>query len=339
MTIKEEALRRLDNLTKPKGSLGDLESFAVKLAEIQKNPLPVLEKKAAFIFAADHGITEEGVSLYPKEVTYQMVLNFLAGGAGINVLSRHLGYDVSVVDTGVSGDFNDKRIINKKVAPGTANFHKEPAMTELQLKTAMDNGKALALSAKEKGYGLVSVGDMGIGNTSTAAAMLIAAGFRQEEIVDRGTGINETILEKKRRIIVESVEKHSPYKNPLDIMRTLGGFELCTMTGFILGLKTLGIACVIDGFPVSSAAYMAYLIDNSITDYVFAGHKSKVIGHITVLNKMGLKPIIDLNMRLGEGSGAVIGGFLVELGSRIMNEMASFESADVSRSETDEENY
>ena len=180
---------------------------------------------------------------------------------------------------------------------------------------------------------------MGIGNTTTAAALLVANGFPVEEIVDRGTGIDDWTLDRKRNVVSQAVEKHSPYTEVSKSMRCLGGFEICMITGFILGLKDRQVACVLDGFPVTAGAYLAWLIDHGMESYLFAGHKSKVKGHGVVLEKMGLRPIVDLNMRLGEGTGAVLGGFLVYLGAKIASEMASFESAGVSRSEGDEKNY
>lgn len=331
--------KHLDNLTKPVGSLGDLESFAMKLAIIQRCIPPVIEKKASFVFAGDHGVTEEGVSLYPKEVTYQMVLNFLSGGAGINVLSKYCGYDVYIVNAGVSGKFDDDGVIARKVGHGTRNFVKEPAMSEEQLEQCLQNGKDLAKEAIAKGYDLFALGDMGIGNTTTAAALLIASRLPADDVIDRGTGIDDKMLERKRQVIQKAVSRYAPYKGVRDIMRQLGGFEICTITGFILGLKGQKAACVLDGFPVTTAGYMAWLIDREVKDFLFAGHKSKVKGHAVVLERMGLKPIVDLNMRLGEGTGAVIGGFLISLGAKIAGEMASFESADVSRSEGVEEDY
>lgn len=329
----------LDNLTKPIGSLGELEEIALKLAAVQNKIPPQISKRASLIFAADHGITEENVSMYPKEVTAQMVLNFLGGGAAINVLSKHCGSDVFIVDSGVDADFDDERVINKKVAKGTKNFLKENAMTENELAQCLAHGKELARMIKEKGYDLVSLGDMGIGNTSTAAAMLIAGGFASGDIIDRGTGIDDERLQHKIKVINDAIAQHNPGNNPMKIMQTLGGFEICTMTGLILELKGTGIVCVLDGFPVTAAGYMAYMMDDTVLDYCFAGHKSKVKGHQVVLDKMGLKPLIDLNMRLGEGTGAVIGGFLIDLSAKIAGEMASFASAGVSTSKDEEENY
>ncbi len=339
MDIKAQMQQHLDNLTKPRGSLGDLEDMALKLAGIQNKVPPGVGKKAVYVFAGDHGITEEKVSLYPSEVTYQMVLNFLNQGAAINVLARHLAYDVSIVDCGVAQPIDDERVVDCKAGPGTRNFAKEPAMSADLLEACLANGRRLASSAVEQGYDLVAVGDMGIGNTSTAAALLIASGFDPESVVDRGTGISDESLVQKREIIERAVGLHAPYTDPKDVLRKVGGFELATMAGFILGLKGRQVACVIDGFPVSSAAYMAYRMEPQIRSYLFAGHKSKVKGHAVILDKMQLSPLLDLRMRLGEGTGAVLGGQLVCLAARLAAEMASFQSAQVSRSEAVEEDY
>jgi len=336
--LKKKMQEHLDNLTKPVGSLGKLEEYSMKMAMIQKKIPPVIEKKAVYVIAGDHGINSSGVSMFPSEVTPQMVINFVNGGAGINVLANHCGFNVKAVNAGVAADFDNPAIIDCKIAMGTKNFHEQEAMTASELEKCIENGKKLAKKAVEDGYQLTALGDMGISNTSSAAAMAVAAGLDADLIIDKGTGISDELLEKKRQIILESVERHAPYEGPMDIMRKLGGFELCMMAGFILGLKDTGTACVIDGFPVTSGAYMAWLIDSSVSDYLFAGHKSKVKGHRVMLEKMGLEPIVDFNMRLGEGTGAVIGGFMVELGVRIAGEMASFASAGVTNAE-DEEAY
>jgi nicotinate-nucleotide--dimethylbenzimidazole phosphoribosyltransferase len=336
--LQKKMQGHLDNLTKPAGSLGRLEEFSMKMAKIQKKIPPVIEKKAVYVIAGDHGINASGVSMYPSEVTPQMVINFVNGGAGINVLANHCGFDVKAVDAGVAFDFDNNKIIDCKVAKGTKNFHETEAMSAEELEQCLENGKKLARQAVKEGYELTALGDMGISNTTSAAAMVIAAGLDADSIIDKGTGISDELLEIKRQIILESIEKHAPYNGPMDIMRKLGGFELCTMAGFILGLKDTGTACMIDGFPVTSGAYMAYMIDPSVSEYLFAGHMSKVKGHKIMLEKMGLEAIVDFKMRLGEGTGAVIGGFMVELGVKIAGEMASFASAGVTTAE-DEESY
>ena len=338
MDILKKMQAHLDNLTKPVGSLGMLEDIAVKLAMIQGKIPPGISKKKVMVFAADHGITEEGVSLYPKDVTYEMVLNFLNRGAAVNVLAEACGFDVSVIDCGVAGNISNGGIINMKAGYGTANFFKKESMTEAELEKCIANGYSLAEEVSKDKYEIMAIGDMGIGNTSSAAALCIAGGLTNG-IIDRGTGISDETLNKKRRIIEESVKKHSPFSGPMDIMKKLGGFELAVITGFILGLKNRKIACVLDGFPVSAAAYMAYLIDNSITKYTFAGHESKVTGHSKILKVLNLEPIVRLKMRLGEGTGAVIGGFIIELASKTASQMSSFEKAGVSKSESYEKNY
>ncbi len=338
-SIAERMQLHLDNLTKPKGSLGDLEDFAKKLANIQGRVPPRVERKICLVFAGDHGIVQEGISLYPREVTTQMVLNFLANGAAINVMAKHCGMDIVIVDAGIAGEIDDSRVINLRVGHGTRNFAEDEAMTEQDLDLCLSHGRELAERIGGQGYDMVCIGDMGIGNTTTAAALLAANGFRVEDVVDRGTGIDDNTLSHKGEVIKASLQKHGPFSEVRDTMRCVGGYEICMIAGFILGLRDRKIACLIDGFPVTTGAYLAWRIDPSVSAFLFAGHKSKVKGHIVTLETMGLEPILDLNMRLGEGTGAVLGGFLVSMGANIACEMASFDSAGVSRSEEDEKDY
>jgi nicotinate-nucleotide--dimethylbenzimidazole phosphoribosyltransferase len=332
--------KHLDNLTKPKGSLGRLEEMALRLAEIQNAVPPKIGKKAVYVFAGDHGVVEEGVSLYPKDVTRQMVLNFLSGGAAINALARGCGFDVFAVDAGVAGTFPpDCGVLDLKVGQGTRNMLKEPAMTEAELQLALARGGNLAASAADAGYDLVAVGDMGIGNTTTAAVLLLASGMAVDDVVDRGTGIDDAALARKREVVAASAAKHAPYPGPEAILRAVGGYDFAMMAGFILGLKGRRVACVLDGFPVTAAAYMAWRMDPAVRDYLFSGHLSKVRGHRPVLRAMGLEPILDLGMRLGEGTGAVLGANIIDLAVKTSREMASFDSAEVSRSTDDEKSY
>lgn len=345
--IESKMKAHLDALTKPLGSLGLLEDFCIKLAKIQGKSPPAPQKKRVFVFGGDHGIASEGVSLYPKEVSFQMAMNMLQEGAGINALARATGWDVTVVDAGIDGDFPSEvkagggktRFIDAKIGRSTKNFYREDAMSEAELNAALDKGAQIAALAVSEGCTMAAIGDLGIGNTSTAAALLVACGFDPVVTVDRGTGIDDAALANKRRVITEAVSRRAPGKDPRAIMRALGGFDLAMMTGFITGLKGKGTACVLDGFPVTAAAYMAYLLDASVKDYLFAGHLSKVSGHRVVLEKMGLKPIVQLEMRLGEGTGAVIGGFIAELGAVCARDMASFASAGVSEGEEKEQIY
>ncbi len=366
--IAAQMQAHLDNLTKPRGSLGRLEDLVIQLAVIQERVPPKIEKKAVYVFAGDHGIVAEGVSLYPQEVTYQMLVNFLQGGAAINALASGFGtsgisteqeasrasWDLVAVDAGVAADTSgltqigtsqmrdppqERRFINYKIGPGTANFLHQPAMTREELEQALAAGKELAKDAEQQGYDLVAIGDMGIGNTSTAAAMLAASGFPLESIVDRGTGIDAKTLAHKQEVIPRAIQNHGHFAGPLDIMVKVGGYDLAMMTGLILGLRGRRIGCIIDGFPVTSAAYMAYSMDTSVRDFLFAGHKSKVRGHGPVLEAMGLEPILDLGMHLGEGTGAVLAGYILELAVETSRTMASFASAGVSDSTHAEEKY
>ena len=338
----------LNNLTKPLGSLGNLESYCVKMAEIQKQVPPKIEKKGVYVFAGDHGVAVEGVSLYPQEVTRQMVLNILAGGAGINALASGTGWDVILVDAGVSGrdfpaDSETKPscyFLRERIRQGSGNCLRESAMSAEETTRALGRGKALARDAVNRGFDMTAIGDLGIGNTSSAAAMLVAAGFSAASVVDRGTGIDSAMLEHKRGVVEEAVRRANvPPGDGEAILRELGSPDFAMMAGFILGLEGTGVACVLDGFPVTSAAFMAWLINPKISDWLFAGHLSKVAGHKPVLERMGLQPIVSLNMRLGEGTGAVIGGFIVELGVLAARQMASFAGAGISGGSNIEEKF
>jgi nicotinate-nucleotide--dimethylbenzimidazole phosphoribosyltransferase len=288
---------------------------------------------------------DEGVSLYPKEVTYQMVLNFLAGGAAINALASGTGWEVVAVDAGVAATFppaaelpQAARFLDRKIGRGTRNFATEDAMTAAELERALEAGRELAAEAAAA-YDLVAVGDMGIGNTTCAAALLVACGLDASAVVDRGTGIDDEALRRKKRVVDEAVARGGPYGSPMDILRILGGYDLAMMTGFILGLEGRGVGCVVDGFPVTAAAYMAFKMRPSVPSYLFAGHLSRVSGHAPILAELGLEPVVSLDMRLGEGTGAVIGGFIVELGVKAAQEMASFAQAKVSGSTSDETDF
>jgi nicotinate-nucleotide--dimethylbenzimidazole phosphoribosyltransferase len=346
--IRTAMVNHLDQLTKPQGSLGKLETWCVKMAEIQGRVPPVIRKKGVYVFSGDHGIAAEGVSLYPQEVTRQMVLNILSGGAGINVLGTAAGWEINLVDAGTAGgDFPSDaelkpvcRFIREKIsAGGSRNFYREPALAKDEATRALEKGRQLAADAAERGYDLTALGDLGIGNTSTAAALLAAAGFNADDITDRGTGIDSAMLDHKREIIREAVRRRPHFKSGEAILEAFGSADFAMMAGFILGLENKKIACVLDGFPVTAAAYMAYLINPGVTGWLFAGHQSKVAGHKPVLDRMGLEPVVSLDMRLGEGTGAVIGGHIVELGVLAAGNMASFAQAHVSGSEKAEERY
>ena len=327
------AQKHLDNLTKPLGSLGRLEEFARKFVAITENKNPILDKKVVFTFAGDHGVTEEGVSAFPKEVTQQMVFNFLRGGAGINVLARHAGADVVVVNIGVDHDFGEiDGLINLKVINGTKNFAKEPAMTREEAIKCMETGIELADGYAKKGYKIFGTGDMGIGNTTPSSAIAAAlTGRPVSEVTGKGTGITNESLLKKIKVIEKGINLNKPNPNDaIDVLSKVGGAEIGGIAGLILGAASNRIPVIIDGFISTAGALIAYCISPKVKDYIFAAHNSVEIGHKIMLDKMGLSPILDLNLRLGEGTGAALAMLMIEAGLKIYKEMATFGEAGVS---------
>jgi nicotinate-nucleotide--dimethylbenzimidazole phosphoribosyltransferase len=328
-----QAQARLDNKTKPPGSLGMLEEFARRVAAISGDMTPDLGRKVVFTFAGDHGIVEEGVSLYPKEVTSQMVFNFLAGGAGVNVLARHVGAEVRVVDVGVDFDFGDTAgMIHRKVARGTRNFAKGPAMTRAEALAALQVGIDLADGCKTEGIGLVGTGEMGIGNTSPSSAIIAAiSGIAVRDLTHRGTGINDAALEHKIRVIELGLALNRPDpSDPLDVLTKVGGLEIAAIAGLVLGCAANSIPVVIDGFISTAGALIASELHPHVRDYIFAAHQSVEIGHRVMLERIGARPILDLDFRLGEGTGAALAMGLIEAGVKVLNEMATFDEAGVS---------
>jgi nicotinate-nucleotide--dimethylbenzimidazole phosphoribosyltransferase len=327
-----QAQARLDNKTKPPGSLGRLEEFARRVVAISGSFEPDMSRKVVFTFAGDHGIVEEGVSLYPREVTSQMVFNFLAGGAGVNVLARHVGAEVRVVDVGVDFDFgNAPGMIHRKVACGTQNFTKGPAMTRDECLAALQVGIELADACKSEGIGLVGTGEMGIGNTTPSSAIIAAiSGISVRELTHRGTGINDAALENKIRVIGQGLALNRPDGNdPLDVLTKVGGLEIAAIAGLVLGCAANSIPVVIDGFISTAGALIASEQHPHVRDYLFAAHQSVEIGHRFMLERIGARPILDLDFRLGEGTGAALAMGLIEAGVKVLKEMATFEQAGV----------
>jgi nicotinate-nucleotide--dimethylbenzimidazole phosphoribosyltransferase len=266
-----------------------------------------------------------------------MVLNMLSGCAGINALADATGCEVVFVECGIDSDFppdcelNAKnRLIRAKISRVSRNFYKESAMTEAETEAALNKSREIAEDAVKHGYDMAAVGDLGIGNTSTDAALLVASGMDADAVIDRGTGISDAQLARKKRVITESVARRNQSALPRSILKELGAPDIAMMTGFMLGLDGKKTACVIDGLPVTAASYMAYLMNPKITGYLFAGHLSKVSGHKIALAKIGLEPIVSLDLHLGDGTGAVIGGFVVQIGVLCALNMAAFDSANVS---------
>jgi nicotinate-nucleotide--dimethylbenzimidazole phosphoribosyltransferase len=332
--LLQKAQLLLDNKTKPLGSLGRLEEFARRIVAISGSLQPDVSKKVVYTFAGDHGIVEEGVSLFPKEVTPQMVLNFLSGGAGINVLARHVEADVRVVDVGVDYDFSDTiGLIHKKVARGTRNFTKGPAMTRAEMLAAVKVGLDLADNCRTEGVGLVGTGEMGIGNTTPSSAIIAAiSGKSVAEVTHRGTGINDAALLHKIRVIEQGLTTNKPDpSDPLDVLAKVGGLEIAAISGLVLGCAANSIPVVIDGFISTAGALIASELHPNVRDYIFAAHQSVEIGHHFMLERIGAAPILDLKFRLGEGTGAALAMTLIEAGVKVLNEMATFEQAGVSR--------
>lgn len=327
------AQKHLDNLTKPPGSLGKLEEFAKRLVAITENTSPLIEKKVIFTFAGDHGITEEGVSAYPKEVTPQMVFNIIRGGAGINVLARHAGADVLVIDIGVDFDFGEiEGLVKMKVVKGTMNFAKGPAMTREEAVKCIETGLELANGYARKGYRMFGTGDMGIGNTTPSSAIAaVLTGKPVSSVTGKGTGITDDSLKRKIAAIKQGIEINRPDKDDaIDVLSKIGGAEIGGIAGIVLGGAANRIPVVIDGFISTAGALIAYCIEPKVKDYIFAAHNSVEAGHKVMLDKIGLKPVLDLDLRLGEGTGAALAMLMIEAGIRIYKEMATFGEAGVS---------
>ena len=329
----ERAQVRLDSLTKPLGSLGRLEEIARRLVAIREEERPDCSGKAIFTLAADHGVTEEGVSAYPKAVTQQMVLNFLSGGAAINVLCRHCGIDVVVVDIGVDGKFDElDGLVRMKVAHGTRNMARGPAMREDEMYLAVGAGIGLASAAAAQGRTLIGTGEMGIGNTTAASAITaLLTGRPVAEVTGRGAGVDDAGLERKARVVEKALALNRPDPSqPLDVLRKVGGLEIAGLAGLILGASARRIPVVVDGFISTSAAAIACAIQPRVRDFLFAAHRSSEPGHDSLLEFIGHKPILDLQMRLGEGTGAALAMTLIEAAAKVLNDMATFSSAGVS---------
>jgi nicotinate-nucleotide--dimethylbenzimidazole phosphoribosyltransferase len=331
----QKILRKIDLKTKPKGSLGMVEEIAIKMGLIQESLNPVIHNKRLFIFAGDHGITEEGVSAYPAEVTPQMVLNFLAGGAAINVFCRHEGIGIDVVDMGVNYDFSSQPgLIQKKVRKGTSNFLKKDAMSAEEANESIIKGmEVFEESYHNSPFELVGVGEMGIGNTTSASAIISAAtGLSPKETTGRGTGINDICYQNKIEVINRSLRLRKANTNSgLDILTKFGGFEIGGIVGLCLAAAARRVPVVLDGLISTAGGLIAYMMSMDVKDYLFAGHKSIEIGQKAALKMMNLQPILDLGFRLGEGTGSALAMNIIDAACKIMREMASFEEAGVSQ--------
>ncbi len=337
-SIIAAAQDHLDDLTKPQGSLGRLEEIALKYVLATGKLNPVLLKMKICCFAADHGVAAEGVSAFPAEVTPQMVYNMLRGGAAINVLARHAGVDLDVVDIGVNHDFPDlPGLVKRKVCYGSANMTKGPAMSEEDALKALLHGAELADAAHKAGYNLLGTGEMGIANTTPATALYsVLLDLPVEVITGRGTGIDDNRLKHKIGIINKSVEKNSlRCATIFGTLSALGGYEIAAIAGFILGAAANRTPVVVDGFISSSGAVAALRLCPAVEDYIFFSHCSSEQGHRVVMEKLGARPILDLDLRLGEGTGAALAMQVIEGSLKIYNEMSTFSEAQVSEKAKD----
>jgi nicotinate-nucleotide--dimethylbenzimidazole phosphoribosyltransferase len=328
-----EARRRQDDLTKPRGSLGHLESLSIQVAGMKGNPRPRITHKVIFTLAGDHGITKEGVSAYPSEVTPQMVYNFLRGGAAINVLARQVGARVVVADLGVASVLDPHPDLkNRKVAAGTRNMAKGPAMTREEAIRSVEAGIALVEEELAKGVDILGTGDMGIGNTTPSSAITaVFTGLDVSGVTGRGTGLDDEGWRRKVEVLERVLKMNRPDpKDPVDVLSKVGGFEIGGIAGVILAGARHRIPVVIDGFISGAGALIAASLSPEVKPYLIASHQSVEQGHQALLKYLGLKPLLNLDLRLGEGTGAALGMFFVESSLRILGEMATFAEAGVS---------
>ena len=327
-----KAQKRLDSLTKPRGSLGVLEELAARVVAIREQERPSLEKKEVIIFAGDHDVVSEGVSAYPQEVTGLMVRNFLAGGAGINVLARSVGAEVSVIDIGMKEDLADAGgLIKKNVGRGARNIAKGPAMTREEALEAVYVGTEAAEKAYNNGTVMIASGEMGIGNTTPSSALFsVLLPAEVNNMTGRGTGLDDEGLNRKAAIIEQALSVNRfETDDPVSALAAVGGFEIAGICGLCLGGAAHRMVVVVDGFISCAGALVAMRLNPIIRDYLFFSHRSSEKGHQTFFEKEGVRPILDLDLRLGEGTGAVLAIQIIENSIRIYNEMATFDEVGI----------
>lgn len=340
--VDKEALKKADermtSLVKPLKSLGKLEDMAIKLAGITGKVKNNIDKKVVIIMSSDNGVVEEGVASAPQSVTLSQTINFTKGLTGVAVLAKANNTDLMVVDVGVNCDFECPGVINRKVRKSTSNMAKGSAMTYEECIKAVLVGIDCVKDAKDKGYDIVGVGEMGIGNTSTSSAVLCAlTDCKVEDVVGRGAGITDAAYAKKISVVKKALEINNPDKNnPLDVISKVGGFDIAAMTGVFIGAAYYKIPVVIDGLISVVAALCAYRLNNKCRDYMFTSHISKEIGFKTAMSELGLSSILDLNMGLGEGSGCPLAFSIMDSACAVMNNMATFEEAEINDKYLDE---
>jgi nicotinate-nucleotide--dimethylbenzimidazole phosphoribosyltransferase len=334
--LKTDLQHKIDFKTKPLGALGVIEKLALQIGVIQNSLTPQLHKPTIVVFASDHGIAKEGVSAYPPEVTYQMVMNFLQGGAAINVFSKQNNIDLMVVDAGVNHDFSsdEKKLIPAKIAKGTASFLIDAAMTDEQCHAAILKGAEIVTGIHEQGCNVIGFGEMGIGNTSAASCLMsLFCNISIEECVGKGTGVNNEQLKNKIDILSKAIQNYKAKNranSPTEYLHYFGGFEMAMMAGAMLKAAELKMLVLVDGFICTAAFLAAKNINEYVMDYAIFCHQSEESGHSKILKQLGVSPLLSLNMRLGEGTGVAVAYPIIESAVSFLNNMASFESAGVS---------
>ncbi|MDD7794991.1 nicotinate-nucleotide--dimethylbenzimidazole phosphoribosyltransferase [Clostridium sp. 'White wine YQ'] len=326
-----QAKEKLDNLIKPIGSLGELENIAIKFAGITGKVENQINKKAIVIFSSDNGVCEEGVASAPQSVTAMQTINFLRGITGIGVLARVNNCDLKVIDIGIKEEINYPGLIIKKIRKGTSNIARGEAMTIEEANEAINTGIEIAYDLKKQGYDIIGTGEMGIGNTTSSSSVLIAlTNCSIDEAVGRGAGLKDDQLTLKKQVIEKVIQINSPIKeDPMDVLHKVGGFDIAGMVGLYLGAKKYELPIVIDGYISAVAALIAYRIDPETKDYMFPSHISKEQGYNIAMNELGLNPMLNLSMRLGEGSGCPLAINIIENSLKIINEMGTFEEGNV----------
>jgi len=336
-SMRDQAKERLEKLTMPHWALGDLMDLAIDLAGMTRSLAPPVRRKKIVIMAGDHGVTEEGVSKYPAEVTTQMIYNFVRGGAGINALARQAGAEVVVVDMGTASDLSDLardgKIMARKIGNGTANIARGPAMARTNAVLAVEAGIEIAEKLAPE-VDVFGTGDMGIGNTTPSAAIAaVLTGSDVAEVTGRGTGLDDAGLELKIKVIKQAIEVNRPDSGDgIDVLTKVGGFEIGGIAGLIIGAAAKHKPVVVDGFISTAGALLAYSLEPFVRDYIICAHRSVEQGHRLMHEKLGLRPLLDLNLRLGEGTGAALAMNLVEAAVHILTEVATFEEAGVTGS-------
>ena len=327
---------KIDRKTKPLGALGRLEALALQIGLVQQTLTPELRQPHIVVFAGDHGAARAGVSAYPQDVTWQMVENFLAGGAAINVFGRQMGLGLTVVDAGVNHDFGKRSgLMDAKIAPGTANYIEQAAMSAEQRDAALQRGREIAHALAGNGCNCVCVGEMGIGNTASASLLtncLVGAeqGADLHTVTGRGTGLDDAGLAHKRALLKQALQRAGGPRDALTVLAEYGGFEIAMMVGAMLGAAEKRMLVLIDGFIVSAALLVAHAINPAVLPYCVFAHRSQEPGHRVQMAYLGVEPLMELDLRLGEGTGAALAFPLVQAATNFLNEMASFESAGVS---------